>query len=217
MKRIGVVLSGCGVYDGSEIHEATLTLYFLDQAGVETVIAAPDRPQREVINHRTGAKMDESRNILTESARIARGKIIPLANLHAQDIDGIILPGGSGAAKNLSSLAIDGANATVDPDLLQLIGQMHAARKPIGAICISPALLARILAHKGITVTVGSDASIANAIASLGNQHQKTNVDQIAIDEKNNIISTAAYMCAASIAQVGEGIAKLVAEVVKRA
>lgn len=215
-KKIGVVLSGCGVYDGAEIHEATLTLYFLDRIGAEAVIMAPDIRQHHVINHLTGTEMDESRNVLVEAARIARGKITNLADIKADDLDAVILPGGFGAAKNLSSVAFDGPDAKVNKELATLLKAMHSAGKPIGAICITPAVVSKVFADMGITLTIGDDAGTAGAIGAMGNQHQNSTVDQIVVDEKNGVVSTAAYMCAASISDVGVGIAKLVNEVIKR-
>ncbi|MBF0370772.1 MAG: isoprenoid biosynthesis glyoxalase ElbB [Magnetococcales bacterium] len=212
-KRIGVVLSGCGVYDGAEIHEATLTLYFLDRAGAEVIAMAPNIPQHHVIDHLTGNETGETRNVLTESARIARGNVKDLAEVSADDLDAIILPGGFGAAKNLSSVAFDGPNATVNSDLTALLGSLHQAKKPIGAICISPAVVSKALSDQGITLTIGNDPGTAQAIGAMGNRHQESEADQIVVDEANQVVSTAAYMCAASIGEAGEGIEKLVAKV----
>ncbi|MBF0144334.1 MAG: isoprenoid biosynthesis glyoxalase ElbB [Magnetococcales bacterium] len=209
-KRIGVVLSGCGVYDGAEIHEAVLTLFFLARSGAEAVVMAPDMTQHHVINHLTGEVMAESRNVLIESARIARGKIRDLARVGVDDLDGIILPGGFGAAKNLSSIAFDGPKARVDDSLAKLLRGMHAAGKPIGALCISPALLARVFHDRGITLTIGSDADTAGAIRAMGNAHQESGVEEIVVDAGNRVITSPAYMCAAGIAEVGLGIEKLV-------
>ncbi|MBF0587824.1 MAG: isoprenoid biosynthesis glyoxalase ElbB [Magnetococcales bacterium] len=217
MKRIGVILSGCGVYDGAEIHETTLTLYFLDRAGVQTIMMAPNIDQHHVINHLTGDEMGETRNVLVESARIARGEIKDLATVSASDLDAVILPGGFGAAKNLSSLAFDGPNATLNAEMAALLKAMHAAKKPIGAICITPAVVSKVLADQGITLTIGDDQGTAGAIQTMGNLHQESTPDQIVIDEANRVISTAAYMCASSIGEAGAGIEKLVNEVLKRA
>lgn len=214
-KRIGVVLSGCGVYDGAEIHEATLTLYFLDRAGAEAVCMAPDVAQHHVINHCTGAETGESRNVLVESARIARGKIQPLGEVRAEELDGVILPGGFGAAKNLSTVAFDGPNASVNLELAVLLKGMHAAGKPIGAICIAPAVVSKVFAQQGITLTIGHDAGTAQAIQSMGNTHQTSTAQQIVVDTANRVVSTAAYMCAAGIAEAGAGIEQLVAKVVE--
>ncbi|MBF0159349.1 MAG: isoprenoid biosynthesis glyoxalase ElbB [Magnetococcales bacterium] len=216
-KRIGVVLSGCGVYDGSEIYEAVLTLFFLDRAGAEAICMAPDIVQTRVINHRTGEETGEQRQVLLESARLARGKIRALAEVSVDELDGLILPGGFGAAHNLSNLATDGAKARVIPELVHLLQAVHRAHKPIGAICIAPAVVARILADQGVTVTIGHDAATAEVIRQTGNNHQQSRADEIVIDEANRMITTAAYMCASSISETGAGIEKLVAAVVQRA
>lgn len=214
-RKIGVVLSGCGVSDGAEIHEATLTLFFLDRAGAEAVCMAPDQPQHHVVNHLTGQETGESRNVLVESARIARGKIRALAEIRAEELDGIILPGGFGAVTNLSSFAFDGPEARVNHDLAVLLKALHQSGKPIGAICISPAVIARVFAQQGVTVTIGHDAGTAGAIRATGNLHQESRADAIVVDPSNRIVTTAAYMCAAGIAEAGAGIEKLVAKVLE--
>ncbi|MBF0418789.1 MAG: isoprenoid biosynthesis glyoxalase ElbB [Magnetococcales bacterium] len=217
-KRIGVVLSGCGVYDGSEIHEATLTLYFLDRAKAQIVAMAPNIPQFHVINHLTGEVVgNESRNCLVESARIARGDIRDIATVKADELDAIILPGGFGAAKNLSTIAFDGPDAKIDPDTTRLLLDMYQAKKPIGALCIAPAMLSKVLAGKGVTLTIGNDGGVAGAIQKMGNVHQLSAFDGIVVDAANRIVTTAAYMCAASIAEAGQGIEKLVDHLLKMA
>ena len=215
-KRIGVVLSGCGHKDGSEIQEAALTLFFIDRAGAQAVIMAPNVDQHHVVNHLTGDETDESRNVLVESARIARGDIKDLVTVEADDLDAIILPGGFGAAKNLSSFAFDGQDATVNAALAALLIAVHGATKPIGAICVSPAVISKVFSDQGIKLTIGNDAGTAGAIQKMGNIHQESLVEDIVIDDKNNVISTAAYMCSATISAVGAGIEKLVNEVVAR-
>ncbi|MBF0194942.1 MAG: isoprenoid biosynthesis glyoxalase ElbB [Magnetococcales bacterium] len=213
MARIGVVLSGCGYLDGAEIYESTLTLFFLDQAGADVTIMAPDIDQHHVINHITQEEMPEHRNVLVEAARIARGNISNLAEIDPDNLDALIMPGGFGAAKNLSTLAFDGANASVNPDLINMVRAMHKAKKPIGAICISPAVLSKILSKEGVTLTIGSDSDTASVIQTMGNKHEISSADNIVIDEKNRIVSTAAYMCAASIGEAGLGIEKLVSHI----
>jgi enhancing lycopene biosynthesis protein 2 len=213
MARIGVVLSGCGYLDGAEIYESTLTLFFLDQAGAEVTIMAPDIDQHHVINHITQEEMPEHRNVLVEAARIARGKISKLAEINPDDLDALIMPGGFGAAKNLSTLAFEGANATVNPDLIHLVRAMHKAKKPIGAICISPAVISKILYKHGVTLTIGSDSDTASVIQTMGNKHELSSADNIVVDVENRIVSTAAYMCAVSIGEAGLGIEKLVGHI----
>ncbi|MBF0613518.1 MAG: isoprenoid biosynthesis glyoxalase ElbB [Magnetococcales bacterium] len=216
-KRIGVVLAGCGVYDGAEIHEATLTLYFLDRAGAEWVAMAPNIDQHHVVDHLTGQVVEERRNVLAEAARIARGKIRDLAEVRASELDGLIMPGGFGVAKNLSSIAFNGAEAEVNPDLAVLLRDMHRLNKPIGAICISPAVVSRVFAQMGVTVTIGCDPGTISAIEAMGNRHQTSPADGIVLDEEKRVVSTPAYMCGAGIAEVARGIEKLVSRVLELA
>ncbi|MEO5364613.1 MAG: isoprenoid biosynthesis glyoxalase ElbB [Magnetococcus sp. DMHC-8] len=214
-KQVGVVLSGCGVYDGAEIHEATLTLYFLDRAGAQAVCMAPNIAQHHVINHFSGELSQETRNVLVESARIARGNIRDLATVQAGQLDALILPGGFGAAKNLSTLALRTATPQVNETLASLLQAMHAAGKPIGAICISPAVLAAALADRGLHLTIGNDTETAGGIEATGNHHQDSTVDAIVADPVNKVVSTSAYMCASSIGEAGIGIEKLVHQVLE--
>jgi enhancing lycopene biosynthesis protein 2 len=212
-KRVGVVLSGCGVFDGAEIYEASLTLYFLDRAGVEVTCFAPNRQQHHVINHLTGAEMAESRNVLVEAARLARGKVQDLAMARADQLDAVILPGGFGAAKNLSDLAFATSKPHIIPELASLLQALHAGGKPIGAICISPAVIALALAGKGVLLTIGDDPETASNITATGNRHQESTFRDIVVDQENKVVSTAAYMCASSISEAGLGIEQLVAQV----
>lgn len=215
MKKIAVVLSGCGVYDGSEIHEAVMTLFFLDRIGVDTQCFAPDMPQAHVINHLTGEAVEgETRNVLVEAARIARGAIKNIVELKAEDFDAIIFPGGFGAAKNLSTFAFEGAACTIIPDVERVMGEFNTAKKPVGIICIAPVMGAKILKAE---VTIGEDDEVAEAICHLGGSHVKKPVTEIHIDEKCNVVTTPAYMYDARIADVAEGIEKLVCEIVERA
>ena len=215
MKKVAVVLSGCGVYDGTEIHEAVLTLFFLDRIGAEVHCFAPNMPQAHVINHLTGEPSeDESRNVLVEAARIARGKIKSLIELKEADFDALILPGGFGAAKNLCTFAFEGADCTVIPEVERVLKEFNAARKPIGIICIAPVMGAKVLKAE---VTIGDDPGVAEAICALGGSHINKPVTEIHIDEKHNVITAPAYMYDAHIADVAEGIEKLVCEVMARA
>ncbi len=215
MLTIGVLLSGCGVYDGSEIHEAVLTLLALDRAGVAIQCLAPDMEQRDVVNHLTGEPQAESRNVLVESARIARGNIKDIREISATDLDGLIIPGGFGAAKNLSDFALQGALAQVHPEVKRLLDEIVDAGKPIGAICIAPATLTRALADRHPEVTIGSDLSTVAAINSMGGTHYDCAVDKIHVDARLKIVTTPAYMLGPGIKDVAVGIEKLVAEVVR--
>ena len=212
MKKMGVVLSGCGVYDGSEIHEAVITLLALAKQGAEVMCFAPDKPQADVINHLTGEPMAETRNVLIEAARIARGEIRPLAQANAAELDALIVPGGFGAAKNLSTFAAEGAACKVDADLKALAQAMHAAGKPLGFICIAPAMLPNIFDFP-LRLTIGTDIDTAEVIEEMGGEHVPCPVDDIVVDEENKIVTTPAYMLAQNIAQAAEGIEKLVARV----
>ena len=215
MKKIGVVLSGCGVRDGSEIHEAVFTLLAIDQAGCEAVCMAPDA-EFPVTDHLTMRESGEQRNVLVESARIARGNIRNIRDVTAVDMDAIIFPGGFGAAKNLCDFAVNGAGATAHPEVVRLLKEMAAARKPIGAICIAPALIATVLGKEYATIlTIGTDAGTAAELEKTGARHQECPVTEFVVDAKNKIVSTPAYMLANRISEAYEGIEKCVREVIK--
>jgi enhancing lycopene biosynthesis protein 2 len=215
--RIGVVLSGCGVMDGSEIHEATLTLYFLDKHGAEIACFAPDKEQSDVVDHTKGKAVAETRNVLRESARIARGQVSDIAAAKADDVDAVILPGGFGAAKNLSTFAKDGAGCTVDAGVSKLLKAVHAQGKPVGALCIAPALVAALFGSEHIDLTIGTDPGTASAIEQMGARHVSARPDEIVVDAKNKIVSTPCYMTARSISEVGAGIEKAVLKVIELA
>ena len=162
-KKVGVILAGCGVYDGSEIHEAVCTLLALDRAGAEAICMAPDVDQA-VVNHLTGEEIPgASRNVLEESARIARGNIRNITDVKAGDLDALIFPGGFGAAKSLCSFATKGTECTANPDVARLVREVVAANKPLAASCIAPALIARILGDdkRAPSLTVGTDPATA--------------------------------------------------------
>ncbi len=217
MKKIGVVLSGCGVYDGSEIHEAVITLLAIDRNGAEAVCLAPDMDLSEV-NHLTGQETGATRNTLVESARIARGKIRNVAGITAGDLDAVIFPGGFGAAKNLCNFAEKGVGAAIHPEVARLIREMAAAKKPIGAICIAPALIAAALGRDfKPKVTIGTDAGTADAINQTGSQHVNCPVTEFVADKECKIVSTPAYMLANHISEAAEGIEKAVKAVVEMA
>jgi len=217
-KRIGVLLAGCGVKDGSEIHEATLTLYFLDRQGAECVCMAPDKDLFDVVNHVTEKPMAEKRNALAEAARIARGNIRDVKGVKADDLDGIIIPGGFGAAKNLCTFAKDGPDCRADEDAAGLLRDLHAQKKPIGALCIAPALIARLFGREhSVELTIGADPGTAAAMEKMGARHKSAEVDEIVVDEKNRVVTTPCYMLAQSIKEVGQGVEKLVAKIMEMA
>lgn len=203
--RIAVVLSGCGVYDGAEIHEAVCTLLAIDRAGAEAVCFAPNVPQAHVVNHLTGEEAAETRNVLAESARIARGKVADLATFDAATVDALIFPGGFGAAKNLCDFAFKGPDCTVNPDVEKAVRAMRDAGKPIGALCIAPAILAKLFGAEGVELTIGSDAGTAAALETLGARHSVTGHGEIVTDRRLKIVTSPCYMLDASLAQIAEG------------
>jgi len=201
------------VFDGSEIHEAVLTLLALDREGADVICMAPDMEQMHVINHLTQEVSAEKRNVLVESARIARGEVRDLAEVRGADLDALIIPGGFGAAKNLSDFAVSGPAATVHDEVIRILDEMLDAGKPVGAICIAPATLTRATSERNPVVTIGSDADTAAAIETMGGRHKTCTVDMIHVDEKNRIVTTPAYMLGPSIKDVAVGIEKLVSRV----
>ena len=213
-KKIAVILSGCGVYDGAEIHESVITLLRLDQRGAQVQCFAPDMAQLHVINHLTGEEMPESRNVLVESARIARGEIKDIAEANAEDFDALIVPGGFGAAKNLSNFASEGAGCSLNPQVLALAEAFVEAGKPLGLICISPALAAKIYGP-GVTCTIGNDTDTAAALDKMGAHHQECTVEDIVEDTVRKLVSTPAYMLGKNISEVASGINKLVDRVLE--
>ncbi len=208
MKKIAVILSGCGVFDGAEIHEATLSLYAIQKCGATYDIFAPNIEQHHVINHITGKEMPETRNVLVESARIARGKISDITNMKIDNYDGLLLPGGFGVAKNLSSLAFDGANCNVNLSVEKVVLAMIKAGKPIGALCISPVVIARIIG--GARVTIGNDKNTIETITKMGGEHAITNHGEVVVDENFKIVTTPCYMLDANIVQIAEGAENVV-------
>lgn len=216
MPKIGVLLSGCGNIDGGEIHESTLTLLYLDQAGADYFIFAPSVPFT-VVDYLTKKPTAEKRDVLHEAARIARGNIKDIKDVQASDMDGFIIPGGSGLARNLCDFATKGAKASVNPDAARLIRDIHAAGKPQGAICIAPVLPALVLGDKHPRLTIGNDPGTAQALEDCGAVHVACAVDEICLDEEHNIVTTPAYMLGPGIKDVAKGIKKLVDEVVGRA
>lgn len=215
MKKIAVVLAGSGVFDGAEIHEATLTLLAIKRSGAEYQCFAPDINQAHVINHITGEEMPETRNVLIEAARIARGNIKALSEYDAADYDAIIFPGGFGAAKNLCTLAFDGADCSVNSDVEKAIRTTAVAEKPIGALCIAPALIARVLGD--VEVTIGDDAGTAESIETMGGTHILATHGEIVVDKKYKVVTTPCYMLDASIDQIATGAENAVKKVLELA
>jgi enhancing lycopene biosynthesis protein 2 len=217
-KHVGVILSGSGFLDGAEIQEATLTLLFLDRRGAKVTAMAPNVAQMHVVDHVKGQPASgENRNVLAEAARITRGAIADVKTVKASDLDALILPGGYGAAKNLCTFATEGVKLQVNPDVERLVRDMAAAGKPIGFICISPVIAAKVLGSRKVKLTIGNDPATAAALNALGAVHVDALVDQIVVDEKNKVVSTPAYMLGPSIAPVSAGIEKLVAAVLEMA
>jgi len=217
MKKIGILLSGCGVKDGTEIHEAVLTLLFIEQKGAKAVFMAPDIEQNQVINHLTGEKTMEKRNVLVESARIARGDIQNIRDIAASDIDGLILPGGFGAVCNLSDFASRGKDMKVNPDVKQLIHKMVSLKKPVGALCIAPATLVGAIPEKSPSITIGNDITVSKTVEEMGGKHRNCAVDEIHVDEFNKLVTTPAYMIGPGIKEIAIGIEKLVDKVLSLA
>jgi enhancing lycopene biosynthesis protein 2 len=213
MKKFAVVLSGCGVFDGAEIHEATLCLLAIARKGCSYEIFAPDREQHHVINHMTGEEMSETRNVLVESARIARGNITDLKKFDPAEFDGLLFPGGFGAAKNLSTWAFDTAEASVLPEVVDAIKGMVSLKKPVGALCISPVLLAKVLGE--VNLTIGDDEGTIDALESLGAKHVYTTHGEVVLDPDYSVVTTPCYMLDATIDQINLGANNIVDAMIK--
>ena len=213
--RVGVMLSGCGFLDGSEIHEATLTLLFLDQKGAKTVCIAPGINQFDVINHITKNATGEKRNVMTESSRISRGDIKNIKDVNAKNLDALIFPGGFGVAKGISDFAFRGALCVVTPEVERLVSKMHHAGKPLGFICIAPVIAAKVLGSFSPELTIGTDKATRDALIAMGARHTTCKVDEIVVDKKNKIVSTPAYMLGPSISRIALGLEKLVSKVLE--
>jgi enhancing lycopene biosynthesis protein 2 len=214
MPKVGVILSGCGVYDGSEINEAVITLLALDRAGADILMMAPNVSQ-PVVNHLTGETVSgASRNVLEESARIGRGQVVDIATVNAADLDALIIPGGFGAAKNLSDFASKGAQCRVNTEVARLIREIITAKKPLAAICIAPAILAKVLGDNNTSVclTIGNDKETAAMLNDMGAKHITCPVNECVIDKENKIITSPAYMLAGRISEAADGIEKTVKE-----
>lgn len=215
-KKVAVILSGCGVYDGAEIHESVITLLRLSQRGAKVQCFAPNIAQHHVLNHLTGEEMAESRNVLVESARIARGEVKDVREAKVEDFDALLIPGGFGAAKNLSDFAFKGDQCEVQPDVLALAKAFAVAKKPVGLICIAPAMAARIYGA-GVECTIGNDEGTAQALTRMGAKHVECTVEDIVEDKAHKLVTTPAYMLAQSIAEAASGINKAVDRVLELA
>ena len=211
-----VVLAGCGVFDGAEIHEAVMTLYAIEKAGGTYQLFAPNVMQHHVINHLTGEVSEETRNVLTEAARIARGKIRALTEYRAADFDALIFPGGFGVAKNLCTYAFDGTDCQVDRVAESAIRETHSAGKPIGALCISPVLIAKVLGN--VAVTIGNDAATAADIKSMGAVHEIRRHGEVTVDRKNRIVTSPCYMLNSRLSDIAadaDAAIKAIGELIK--
>lgn len=213
MKKFAIILAGCGVYDGAEIHEAIMSMYAVMKNGAEYQMFAPDIPQHHVVNHLTGAQMPETRNVLVESARIARGNIKPLAQLNLRNFDALLFPGGFGVAKNFCSYAFEGASCTVNPEIAILIKEAVSLRKLIGALCISPVLMAKIMGN--VTITVGPHEGDAANVIAMGAKHKTTKHGEVVIDEKHRLFTTPCYQLQSTIVQIAEGADNIVKAMLK--
>jgi enhancing lycopene biosynthesis protein 2 len=213
MSKVAVVLAGCGFYDGAEINEAVLTLLSLEQQGATYQSFAPDMQQMHVINHLTGEPVSgESRNVLVEAARIARGRIKDVKAANVDEFDALLVPGGFGAAKNLSNFAVAGAAMEVQPDVLQLARAFHKKGKPIGLVCIAPVMAAAICGE-GVRCTIGNDADTAAAIRAMGGEHLPCPVSEARVDVEHKLVTTPAYMLAGGVAEAYAGISECVKQV----
>lgn len=220
--KVAVVLSGCGVFDGSEIHESSATLVHLSRGGAQISMFAPDTEQMHTINHSKGQPQAQNRNVLEESARIARGKVDPLSKLAAENFDAVIFPGGFGAAKNLCTFAVDGTNMSVNSDVERVLKDFHGRNKPIGLCCIAPVLAAKVF--PGCEVTVGNDAEeggrwpyagTVEAVKAMGAKHVVKDVCDSHSDTKNKIVTSPAFMCEASFHEIFDSVGKMVEGVLK--
>ncbi|MBN1113603.1 MAG: isoprenoid biosynthesis glyoxalase ElbB [Bacteroidales bacterium] len=212
-KQFAVILAGCGSQDGSEIHEATMTLLAIDLAGAQYSIFAPDKNQHHVINHINGKEIDQERNVLVESARIARGKIDSLDKLDASKYDALIIPGGYGAAKNLCDYAFKGPLMEVDTLVAEKITDFKNSKKPIGALCIAPMIISKLF--PGSHVTLGQNNESVTHAEMLGAVHENTNNGEVIHDTENNIFTNPCYMLKASIGDIYRGAQNVVNKIME--
>jgi len=222
--KIGVLLSGNGVFDGSEIQEAVFTLLAIDEKNAEAICMAPDIDQHHVLNHMNGEEMPEKRNVLIESARIARGNIRDLAKVSADDLDALVIPGGFGAAKNLTKWAFQGPDGDINPDVKRIINEMVLNNKPVCGLCMGPTVIAKALEESGIKpgLTVGNTSqpspyeidAISSGMEKTGATAHMKSIDEIMVDEKNKIVTAPCYMMEASIRQVRDNIKMAVSQTI---
>jgi len=221
--KVGVILSGCGVYDGTEVHEAAAVLAALTRHGAEPVMFSPDKKQAHVVNHTAGSEIDQERNVLLESARIARGSVSPLTDLKTGELSAVVIPGGFGAAKNLSDFGFKGADMEVDPEVKRVLTEFHEAGKPQALCCIAPILAAKVLGQSGISVTLGNNGAESDwpyqgaieAAKSFGANVKLMNVDEVCVDEKNKVVTSPAYMYNGKFHEIQDGVSKMVEHLVK--
>ncbi|MDV6252933.1 isoprenoid biosynthesis glyoxalase ElbB [Vibrio sp. EA2] len=214
MKKIAVIFSGSGVYDGTELHEAVLALHAIEKEGATWHCFAPNIDQLHVINHLTGEEMDETRNVLVESARIARGNIEDVARLDVEEFDALLLPGGFGAAKNLTDFAVSGPECSINTHVAQACRAFAHADKPAAYLCISPVIIPMIY-EQGVKGTVGNDEATSAAFNQMGGVHVECPVEEFVFDEQHKVLSTPAYMLAENISQAASGIEKLVSKLIE--
>jgi len=212
MAKVGVLLAGCGVYDGSEVNEAVISLLALERAGMEVQCVAPDMKQMHVMDHLRGEEQEQERNVLVEAARITRGNVVNLADVGVGDFDALVIPGGFGVAKNLCDFAVKGADCSVNPTVEKLVLGMVDAGKPIAALCIAPAMMARVLggAGKKVKLTIGNDADVSAAINTMGAEHVECAVDDCVVDNDFKVITTPAFMAASCVSEAASGIEKTI-------
>ena len=218
MKKIGIILSGCGAFDGAEIHESVLTIYYLNKAGAELSFYAPDVKQLQVINHHTQQiTPEENRNVLEESARIARGPVNNLSDMIIDELDAVVIPGGFGSAANLSTFAVEGKNCKVNSELIEIIKSVISKGKVLGVICISPILVACALKDSNLnpTITIGSDEELNDVLAAWNATPVIAQASEVIVDERNKRVTTPAYMLAENIVEVGNGIEKFTNEIMR--
>jgi len=223
MPKIAVVLSGCGVYDGTEVHEAAAALAALTRAGAEVEMFAPDVEQAHVVNHRSGEEMEQKRSVMVESARIARGQVSSLTALAAEEFEAVVLPGGFGAAKNLSDYGMKGQDMSVNDQVERVIVEFHSAGKPLGLCCIAPIIVAKVLGDKNPLLTLGCAGDGAEwpyqeaieVARGLGGNMQEKNVGEVCVDTENKIVTTPAYMYSGKFHEIQDGVSSMINELIK--